>query len=212
MRGRTRYGTVSGMASWKIGDATLCFHVPVRGSIEHAENRDACGDGTQWHPSFGETGLEGRDRVYHSYDPSELGDERGGVPSIEHRIWWWYTGACTGGYECACGPITLLEALERLDPAERGTAVRLHAEEMRALYDHFWSGQGLVSGACSNIGNACVSCIAEGAAHVWDVYEDACILAEEFGEALAAYAYELMVGEPRFHPPDQRPAAGHDPL
>lgn len=196
------------MASWRIESATLCFHVPTRASIEHVENRDTCGDAAPWHPSFGGGGFAGRDATYHSYDPSEAGDGAGGAFSVEHRLWWWYTDACTGGYECACGPITLLEALERLEPAERGTAVRLHAEEMRSLYDHFWSGQGLVSGACSNIGDACVSCISEGASHVWDVYEDACILAEEFGEALAAYAYELMVGEPRFHPPGQQRASG----
>jgi len=212
MRGGRRYGTVSGMTNWRIGNATLSFHIPTRASIEHAENRDSGRDATSWHPSFGKGHPGGPEAAFHSYDPYEYPGSYDGAVSVEHRIWWWYTAECAGGYECTCGPITLLEALERLEPSERGTAVRLHAEEMRALYDHFWSGQGLVSGACNNIGYACVSCISEGTDHVWDVYEDACVLAEEFGEALAAYAYELMVGEPRFYTPTRGEADSSGPL
>lgn len=197
------------MTSWRVGNATLSFHVPARESIEHVENRDRDDEST-WHPANGDANFAEKGATYHSYDPADCWEFHGYVVSVEHRLWWWYTDACTGGYECSCGPLTLLEALERLDPTERGAAVRLHADEMRALYDHFWSGQGLVSGSCSSIGDACVSCISEGAAHVWDVYEDACLLAEEFGEALAAYAYELMVGEPRFHPQNPSGAPSTD--
>lgn len=197
------------MTQWRIGSATLSFHVPSRENVEHVESRERDDEAT-WNLSPETEAFTGNGETYHSYDPAGCWDTPGHVVHIEHRLWWWHVTACTGGYECSCGPLTLLEALERLDPSERGTAVRLHADEMRALYDHFWSGQGLVSGSCSNIGDACVSCIAEGAAHVWDVYEDACLLAEEFGEALAAYAYELMVGEPRFHPQSPAGAAGTD--
>jgi hypothetical protein len=210
VRGGRRCGTVSIMSSWRIGNATLSFHVPVPESIEHIENRESSNDETQLYSSFGDDGFANGDATYHSYDPVDRWNSSGYALRITHRLWWWHTDSCTGGYECACGPLTLLEALERLEPVERGTAVRLHAEEMRSLYDHFWSGQGLVSGASSNIGNACVSCIAEGAVHVWNIYEDACLLAEEFGEALAAYAYELMVGEPRFQTPSTNHSGGSE--
>ena len=184
------------MKNWRIGDATLFFRVPTRAMLEHYDAREPGNEEFSWHPSSGDASIP-------SYPFPDHGDHWSGHPvclTIEHRVWWWERHACEGGSGCPCGPVTLLEALERLEPQDRGNAVRAHAEEMRNLYDHFWSGQGFVSGATANIGNACVSCIAEGAPHVWDVYEDACVLAEEFGEALAAYAYELMVGEPRFHP------------
>lgn len=121
-----------------------------------------------------------------------------------NRVWWQIDTACDGGGcmdGCDCGRVSLLYVLEKLPPEERGRAVALHAEEMRGLYEHFWAGQGLVSGAADAIGEACSSCLTEGAVHVWEIYENACELAEEFGEALAAYAYQLFVGEPRYpHP------------
>ena len=184
------------MTHWKVGDGTLFFRVPTRAMLDHYDTRDTGEDDRPWHPSRG----DGDASAPSFQSPGGHWDGYTACPIVEHRIWWWELHGCGGGEHCLCGPVTLLEALERLDPKDRGLAVRIHAEEMRNLYDHFWSGQGFVSGATANIGDACVSCIAEGAPHVWDVYEDACILAEEFGEALAAYAYELMVGEPRFQP------------
>jgi hypothetical protein len=111
----------------------------------------------------------------------------------------WYGRNCASD-DCDCGRITLLEALERMNPGDRGGAVKMHAAEMRRLFEHFWSGQALLSGASRSIGEACSSCLIHGAGHVVETYENACMMAEEFGEALAAYAYELMVGEPRFSP------------
>jgi hypothetical protein len=184
------------MTHWKVGDGTLFFRVPTRAMLHHCAARDTDEDERPWHPSLG----NGDASSPSFQSPGTRWDGYNFYPVVEHRIWWWELHECAGGEHCLCGPVTLLEALERLDAQDRGLAVRIHAEEMRDLYDHFWSGQGFVSGATANIGDACVSCIAEGAPHVWDVYEDACILAEEFGEALAAYAYELMVGEPRFRP------------
>jgi len=210
------HGTVKNMTSWSIENATLSFRVPTEvmlahgldGHPENLEGRLTVDDylSIEEQLNFEELGIEelGVDELGVSYHDVSGGSWFSGYDSrtsVEHRVWWWEENGCDGGLACVCGRLTLLEALERLEPGQRGRAVRLHADEMRNLYDHFWSGQGLVSGARIEIGNACVHCLTEGASHVWDVYENACILAEEFGEALAAYAYELMVGEPRFQSP-----------
>jgi hypothetical protein len=116
----------------------------------------------------------------------------------ETRSWWWFSDDCDGS-PCTCGRLTLLEALERLQPGLRAEAVRAHADEMRRAYDHFWAGQAVASGVTTALGAVCVDCLVNGARHVWTIYEEASTLAEEFGEALSAYAYELLVGEPRYH-------------
>lgn len=186
------------MSTWYIGSGTLSFTVPSRVDLDHAAQNDdddvECGwdDETEthwWAPRDGSCESD-------TYE-AETDDA---VYAIPHRVWWWGETNCDG-VACACGRLTLLEALQRLAPDERGEAIKLHADEMRTLFDHFWGGQGLVSGASTRIGNACPDCLIEGAPHVWDVYENAGLLAEEFGEALAAYAYELFVGEPRYVEP-----------
>jgi len=130
----------------------------------------------------------------------------------DHRVWWAHRDDCDGGTLCDCGRVTLLEALERLEPKDRDEAVRLHADEVRALYDHFWSGQGLVSGARLEIGEACVHCLTDGERHVRAVHDAARLMAEEFGEALAAYAYRLILGGARFHPQNGEAADARTPL
>lgn len=196
-RGAVDARTVTHMSIWYIGNGTLSFVIPTRADLEHAAANDTdndieieCGWDVEtetgwWLPA--DTLDDGTCDTDVSY-------------VVPHRIWWWSEAGCDG-VACACGRLTLLEVLQRLSPDERGDAIKLHADEMRMLFDHFWGGQGLVSGVSKRIGNACPDCLIEGAAHVWDVYENAGLLAEEFGEALAAYAYELFVGEPRYVPP-----------
>lgn len=164
------------MSTWRIGNANLLFSVPGRELLAHAGFDD--GDTTD--------------------DDANDGIPVGTAGGAETRSWWWLDDDCDGS-PCTCGRLTLLEALERLRPELRGEAIRAHADEMRRAYDHFWAGQAVASGVCTALGAVCVDCLVHGARHVWSVYEEASMLAEEFGEALAAYAYELMVGEPRYH-------------
>lgn len=171
------------MKTWRIGNANLLFSVPGRELLAHA-------------------GLDGNSDT----NDEENGDDNDGANDGIHAVtaggaetqaWWWLDDDCDGS-PCTCGRLTLLEALERLRPELRGEAIRAHADEMRRAYDHFWAGQAVASGVCTALGAVCVDCLVHGARHVWSVYEEASMLAEEFGEALAAYAYELMVGEPRY--------------
>jgi len=180
-----------GMSRWRIGTGTLSFVVPGTDLVEHNGAEQNWEDWESWESGEEPFAEDAADVV------RELWGSADAESQYEHRVWWWREDGCDG-IACACGRVTLLEALQRLDAPDRGDAVRLHADEMRTLFEHFWAGQALVSGASQSIGDACVSCLTEGVGHVWDVYGQAGALAEEFGEALAAYAYELMVGEPRF--------------
>ena len=175
------------------GTNSIDFTQPTREMVRHAvENAEYEGEEIIFESSY--PGADDRDEDWWG------GAEDGACEyeSYAHRVWWQSDSECDGT-GCECGRVRLIYVLEKLPPEERGGAVALHAEEMRALYEHFWAGQGLVSGAADMIGDACSSCLTDGAVHVWEVYESACELAEEFGEALAAYAYQLFVGEPR-HP------------
>lgn len=173
------------MTQWSTSDYEFGFIVPDREKILHALKKENCTWGVE--PEY--PGADDRDDWWGTDDSED-------VPPYDHRVWWWWRENCDEE-DCQCGQVTLLLVLEHLEPEDRGEAVSMHAEEMRNLFEHFWAGQGLVSGASGTIGDACSSCLTEGAAHVWEIYETACELAEEFGEALAAYAYQLFVGEPR---------------
>ena len=178
------------MSKWYNELGTLSFEIPTRAMIEHVtaiEGADEC----IWE--------ETPETQWCIPDSDELSGET--LYVVSHKVWWWCGDGCDG-IACDCGQLTLLEALHRLPPDELSNAIKLHADEMRGLYEHFWGGQGLVSGASKRIGDACPECLVTGAPHVWGIYENASLMAEEFGEALAAYAYELFVGEPRYIPLD----------
>lgn len=175
------------------GSSFLGFIQPTPDMVRHAiENTEIEVEEVVFESSY--PGADDRDEDWWADEEAPVTD----YGTYPHRVWWQSDPDCDGS-DCGCGRVSLIYVLEKLAPEERGEAVALHAEEMRTLYEHFWAGQGLVSGAADMIGDACSSCLTEGAAHVWEIYENACELAEEFGEALAAYAYQLFVGEPR-HP------------
>jgi hypothetical protein len=178
------------MRRWEHSEGTVAFGVPATAMLEHA-------DGTLSAELLNEFADYDSDRGTESDE--DFGD--GPFGNYTHKVWWWEDRDCDRE-SCSCGRLSLLAALEYLDNAARTEAVRLHADEMRSLFEHFWAGQGMVSGASESIGEACAECIVSGAEHVWEVYGNACELAEELGEALAAYAYDLFVGEPRFRQSD----------
>jgi len=177
------------------------FLVPSAAMILHALTRESRDDETYHGGAYDEYGCDDYDSDDYDCDDEDREDaeyRKDGAQVVDmynHRVWWMWDDDCEAE-TCNCGQTSLLLVLEYVAPEERAELVMQHAEEMRGLYEHFWAGQGLVSGASRIIGEACSSCLIEGAAHVWDVYESACELAEEFGEALAAYAYKLFVGEP----------------
>ena len=118
--------------------------------------------------------------------------------SEEGTTWWWREDECGADADCVCGPVTLLEACNSVESEERSGMIEEHAGKMRELFDHYWSGQGLIEGSSAEIGEACVDCLVEGAKHVYTVFENASRLAEELGEVLAAYHYHLIVGGTRY--------------
>ncbi len=133
-------------------------------------------------------------------DPEELFEMFSYDVSTEAPCWWFAEGACEGELNCHCGPVTLLEVLTRLEPDRRKEALSDHMIMMGELWSHHWSGQGLLDGGTASIGDACAECIINGANHVFDVRDAASSLAEELGEALAAYSCEIELGKPRWNP------------
>lgn len=195
------------MSFWELPTGTLRFSIPTREMVAHALESDYritetslwCDDDVSLENDLPDLNCGDDPDDIDDIDDGCYTDEGGSlVYTYTSRVWWWEQRDCTED-TCQCGPVTLLEALEQLGESERAAIVKDHADEMRNLYDHFWAGQGLITGSSQHIGDACPDCLIGGAAHVWTIYENACTLAEEFGEALAAYAYELSMGQPR-HP------------
>lgn len=116
----------------------------------------------------------------------------------EEPVWWFESDGCDAGVNCVCGRATLLSVLSNIETEERPNALLAHVDAMRALFDHFWSGQALLDGQSSSIGDACATCLTSGHVHVWGVYAAACELAEELGEAMCAYEHKLWLGADRF--------------
>jgi hypothetical protein len=117
---------------------------------------------------------------------------------IAYPVWWYDEDGCDGEETCRCGRSTLLDALTNIEDDRRAEAVSAHVRVMRSMYDHFWSGQGLLEGGSAELGEACALCLTVGASHVWDIYESASEAAEELGEAMSAYDTDLTFGEARF--------------
>jgi len=114
--------------------------------------------------------------------------------------WWLFDGPAHGP-TCRCRPIGLLEVLQdHADVAERQGALDAHLGGLRGIWDHFWSGDALVNGSSELINGACSNCIAEGREHLGDVLDEARHLAEELGEALAAFHSRIDLGLDRYEP------------
>lgn len=174
----------------RVGSFT--FAVPSLEQVAHAREAQSRAIETL----LGEEGLA----CDTEYD--EEGEWVGKLVEVEedfsNPVWWFEREGCEGNESCTCGRSTLLDALSNLHEEETGDAVREHIQTMRGMFDHFWSGQGVIEGGSHEIGEACPLCITVGAPHVWDVYEAASDLAQELGEAVAAHEASLELGEPRY--------------
>lgn len=169
---------------WQIPYGHLQFGRP---SVEQARHYDEA-------EALRLAAVEDDDAEMSVFDQSPIDVADEDIPPM----WWFEDPECDGDAECTCGPVTLLEALSQLDAHERQAAIDTHLRVMRELFDHFWSGHGLTHGGSATIGDACASCLVDGVGHVWEVFEVASTLAEEFGEALCAHHSNVILGDPRF--------------
>ena len=183
------------MSEWKQkrGVGKFFFQVPTKGQLLHSQEAqqraldamilddDAAEFEMDDEPHFGAVSIE---------------------ETISYPVWWYDEDGCYGEEMCRCGRSTLLDALTHIEEELRADAVREHVRVMRSMYDHFWSGQGLLEGGAQELGEACALCLTVGASHVWDIYESASEAAEELGEAMSAYEFSLTFGDPRFRPGD----------
>ena len=121
------------------------------------------------------------------------------IEEVEFGCWWFTEDVCSGELNCRCGPATLLEVLSRTtDPKEQTAAIGAHLARMSDLWAHYWAGDSLISGSQTDFEDSCADCIIEGLFHVGAVYEAASTLAQELGEALAAYHSAVRLGDPRW--------------
>ena len=114
--------------------------------------------------------------------------------------WWVIDDLTEHGETCDCRPLGLLEVLhDHAQGSDRQEALEAHLAALRDVWDHFWSGDGLINGASEHIGGACGSCIVEGREHLSNVLDEARNLAEELGEALAAFHSQIDIGVNRYY-------------
>ena len=180
------------MSAWgsQRGRGSFLFGVPSAEQVEHARI-------AQNRAIEAIVSAEGEDD-----DAMEDAEWVGKLVEVEEDMtqpmWWFEEEGCDGWETCGCGRSTLLDALCHIGQEGFEEAVAEHVNEMRKLYDHFWSGQGIIEGGSCEIGDACPACLTVGAPHVWDVYEAASDLAQELGEAVAAHHTRLQIGPARF--------------
>lgn len=192
-------------------DQVMCFLSRQQLSFDSDESEFELIEG-----EFGEVYETDEDETYAEYDDADdEDDEEGGEYVIESddELWyiasmfgicrfapsWWLEPAGDHGDECECRPISLLEVLQDRIPAERRQdALEAHLGALRDIWDHFWSGDALVTGASLSINGACPSCIVEGREHLGDVVDEARNLAEGLGEALAAFHSRIDIGLGRY--------------
>lgn len=112
---------------------------------------------------------------------------------------WWRSGDAHDE-DCSCAPVTLLEVLQTLDtPADRQAALDIHLGVLHHAWDHYWSGDALIRSDGSSIGAACASCIGDGHTHLASLLDEARAVAEDLGEALAAFDSSIAIGIDRYH-------------
>lgn len=184
--------TVPRVSTWQSvsGRGRFSFGVPTVAQIEHAARAEERALEALIREEEANGGANEEDFVF----ATSVGVDE----AFAHPVWWFETDECDADLACVCGRSSLLDAVTHVDVAHRAVALDRHTTAMRALYDHFWSGQGLLDGSASEIGDACASCLTVGTNHVWDVFDAASEMAEELGETLAAFSFSLELGEPRF--------------
>lgn len=120
------------------------------------------------------------------------------VPFDDAPCWWLEEAGCAGDVDCGCGPVTLLEVLGSVGAEDRAGVLAAHMRLLGELWSHFWSGQALTEGGTATIGDACVECLVDGHPHVYAVFSDATQMAEELGEALAAFECSVTLHSMRW--------------
>lgn len=114
--------------------------------------------------------------------------------------WWALPSDGEHGEECKCRPMCLLEVLQdHAEGEERQGALEEHLGGLQEIWDHFWSGDALINGSSEHINGACSDCLVEGRGHLTDVLDEARNLAEELGEALAAFQSSISIGLDRYN-------------
>lgn len=182
--------TIKFVQTWQLADGVVGLGMPSSAQARHFDEAEA--------QRLACALEEGDDECFVS-DSNDIDVESEPL----HPLWWYEESDCAGDAECTCGPVTLLEVLYQLGDDDRQNAMEAHVVVMRDLFDHFWSGQGLLDGTSAKIGDACAACICEGHHHVWGVFEAASVLAEELGEALAAHDSAILLGAARYDPNDR---------
>jgi hypothetical protein len=117
----------------------------------------------------------------------------------KHAPSWWLNSDKPHGKECTCRPASLLETLQdHASSPDRQSALEAHLGALRDTWDHFWSGDSLINGEGERINGACPNCLVEGREHLGDILDEARNLAEELGEALAAFQSHIDLGIDRY--------------
>lgn len=128
-----------------------------------------------------------------------VGEESGGIGTATESFGcWWFDDTTCCGLGCDCGPVSLLEVLEGSDVSEHQGIIAAHVAHVSQLWDHYWSGEGLISHTSNEIRSACPNCIVVGLEHVSWLWAAASQLSSELGEALAAYHSSVTIGAPRW--------------
>ena len=92
-----------------------------------------------------------------------------------YGCWWFDSAECTHGdnppenSECDCGPVTLLEVTSHIAASDRQMVFDAHLGRLTELWDHFWSGEALMSAKSSELGAACAECLLHPQGHLVDV-------------------------------------------
>lgn len=121
----------------------------------------------------------------------------GGIVTEMFGCWWFFDAACAN-LGCDCAPVTLLEVLSGTEATSHQEVTSAHVGLVGRLWDHYWSGEGLISQTSVEIRSACPDCLVYGHEHVETLWAAANQLSGELGEALAAYHCEVSLGQARW--------------
>ena len=134
-------------------------------------------------------------------EPLSIDDEHVVVHAVSINrfgCWWYEEPDCNLRVDCNCTMVTLLEVLMGIAASNHQAALASHMQRSAELWDHFWSGEALLTNTSPSMRSACPSCLIEGISHVADLLSEARDLAAELGEALAAHHANVDLGLPRW--------------